>query len=59
VSWKVIPADLTEMINAPNTEKSERVMKTLLQMKKIDIQTLKQAYEGKVNSLEEFIFEII
>ncbi|MBV7506387.1 VOC family protein [Bacillus sp. sid0103] len=46
VSWQVIPAELTEMINSPDAEKSNRVMKAILQMKKIDIQTLKQAYEG-------------
>lgn len=47
VSWQIIPVDLTEMISDPNSEKSERVMKALLQMKKkIDIKTLKQAYEG-------------
>ncbi|MGM0867410.1 MAG: VOC family protein [Bacillota bacterium] len=47
VSWQIIPANLTEMIGNPNPEKSEKVMKALLQMKKkIDIKTLKQAYEG-------------
>ncbi|MEH7502012.1 VOC family protein [Neobacillus drentensis] len=46
VSWQVIPADLTEMVNSPDAEKSNRVMKAILQMKKIDIKTLKQAYEG-------------
>lgn len=46
VSWQVIPSDLTEMVNSPDAEKSNRVMKAILQMKKIDIKTLKQAYEG-------------
>lgn len=47
VSWQIIPTHLTEMISDPDPEKSERVMKALLQMKKkIDIKTLKQAYEG-------------
>ncbi|MGE7902851.1 VOC family protein [Peribacillus sp. NPDC094092] len=46
VSWQIVPAELTEMVNDANPEKSERVMKALLQMKKIDIKTLKQAYIG-------------
>ncbi|MEG0774864.1 VOC family protein [Clostridium sp.] len=47
VSWQIVPSDLMEMISGPDTEKSERVMKALLQMKKkIDIEALRQAYEG-------------
>jgi predicted 3-demethylubiquinone-9 3-methyltransferase (glyoxalase superfamily) len=34
------------MLIDPDPEKSERVMKALLQMNKIDINTLMQAYEG-------------
>jgi predicted 3-demethylubiquinone-9 3-methyltransferase (glyoxalase superfamily) len=45
VSWQIVPVVLGEMLQDKNTEKSERVMKALLQMKKLDIQTLKQAYE--------------
>lgn len=46
VSWQIIPSTLTEMVSDPDREKSERVMKAMLQMKKMDIKTLKQAYEG-------------
>lgn len=46
VSWQIVPANLSEMVNDSNPEISERVMKALLQMKKIDIKTLKQAYIG-------------
>lgn len=47
VSWQVVPAALTEMISDPDSRKSERVMKALLQTKsKIDINSLMQAYEG-------------
>lgn len=47
VSWQIIPDILTDLVRDPDPEKSERVMKALLQMKKkIDINTLKQAYEG-------------
>ncbi|CAH0315755.1 hypothetical protein SRABI84_05048 [Peribacillus simplex] len=46
VSWQIVPANLSEMVNDSNPEKSERVMKALLQMKKIDIKTLEHAYKG-------------
>ena len=37
---------LLEMIIDADPEKSQRVMKAMLQMKKIDIEELKQAYAG-------------
>lgn len=45
VSWQIVPAILGEMIQDKNAEKSRRVMKAMLQMNKIDIEGLKQAYE--------------
>lgn len=45
LSWQVIPAALTEMLQDKDAEKSKRVMTAMLQMDKIDIQRLKQAYE--------------
>jgi predicted 3-demethylubiquinone-9 3-methyltransferase (glyoxalase superfamily) len=47
VSWQVIPRALGEMLSDPDTEKSERVMNAMLQMRKIDIQGLKQAYDSQ------------
>jgi predicted 3-demethylubiquinone-9 3-methyltransferase (glyoxalase superfamily) len=47
VSWQIVPTVLGKMLQDKNAEKSERVMKTLLQMKKLDIKTLKQAYEQR------------
>ena len=44
VSWQIVPTVLGEMLQDKDTEKSERVMKALLQMDKIDIESLKQAY---------------
>ncbi|MFD1039837.1 VOC family protein [Virgibacillus byunsanensis] len=46
VSWQVIPTILTEMLRDPDPEKSGRVMKVMLQMKKINIRKLEEAYEG-------------
>ena len=40
VSWQVIPADLDEIMNESDPEKSERLMEAILQMKKIDMKVL-------------------
>jgi predicted 3-demethylubiquinone-9 3-methyltransferase (glyoxalase superfamily) len=45
VSWQIIPTVLGKMLRDKDAEKSERVMKELLQMTKIDVQGLKQAYD--------------
>jgi len=47
VSWQVVPAVLIEMLNDVDAVKSQRVMKAMLQMDKIDIKRLKQAYNHK------------
>ena len=47
LSWQVVPTVLTEMLKDKDPQKSQRVMKAMLQMKKIDIPTLKQAYGGQ------------
>jgi predicted 3-demethylubiquinone-9 3-methyltransferase (glyoxalase superfamily) len=47
VSWQVVPTVLIEMLGDKDGEKSERVMKAMLQMQKIDIKTLKEAYAEK------------
>lgn len=46
VSWQIVPIILGEMMQDKDEEKSERVMKAMLQMVKIDIQGLKKAYDG-------------
>ena len=45
LSWQIVPPVLIKMLNDKNKEKSLRVMKAMLQMKKIDIKTLKEAYK--------------
>jgi predicted 3-demethylubiquinone-9 3-methyltransferase (glyoxalase superfamily) len=45
VSWQIVPTVLGKMLQDKDANKSESVMKALLQMTKIDIQGLKQAYE--------------
>ena len=45
LSWQIIPTALGEMMQDKDPAKSQRVMKAMLQMDKIDIKTLRQAYE--------------
>src|SRR6266498_1260357 len=45
LSWQVVPTVLIDMLHDEDSEKSERVTNAMLQMKKIDIKTLKEAYE--------------
>ena len=44
LSWQIVPTILDKMVSDPDPKKAERVMKAMLQMKKIDIKGLKQAY---------------
>lgn len=45
ISWQIVPTILPELLNDPNPVKAQRVMQAMLQMKKIDINALKKAYE--------------
>ncbi len=45
LSWQIVPAFLAELLSDPDPVKSQNVMKAMLQMKKLDIDKLKQAYE--------------
>jgi predicted 3-demethylubiquinone-9 3-methyltransferase (glyoxalase superfamily) len=45
LSWQIVPTVLPELLSNPDPEKSQRVMKAMLTMKKLDIGALKQAYE--------------
>jgi predicted 3-demethylubiquinone-9 3-methyltransferase (glyoxalase superfamily) len=45
LSWQIVPTILTEMLKDKDAEKAKRVGHAMLQMKKIDIDALKRAYE--------------
>jgi len=45
VSWQIVPVVLVKMLQDRDPGKSKRVMAAMLQMDKIDIKTLGQAYE--------------
>jgi len=45
LSWQIVPTILPELLSDANPAKSARVMKAIMTMKKLDIATLKQAYD--------------
>ena len=45
VTWQIVPTVLGELLQDKDAEKSKRVMNAMLQMNKLDIAGLKQAYE--------------
>ena len=46
VSWQVVPVALMTMMADTDSAKSDRVMKSLLRMKKLDLAALRRAYDG-------------
>jgi predicted 3-demethylubiquinone-9 3-methyltransferase (glyoxalase superfamily) len=46
VSWQIIPDGLVELVSDPASERSQRAMKAMLSMKKLDIHKLRRAYDG-------------
>ena len=45
ISWQIIPSALGKLLQDKDAEKAKRVMQAMLQMDKIDIEGLKQAYD--------------
>ena len=43
LSWQVVPKPLPEMLMDENSEKAQRVMRSILQMRKIDLAALQRA----------------
>ena len=46
LSWQIVPTALWELVQDKDPVKSQRVMAALMQMTKLDIAKLKQAYES-------------
>ncbi|HTI29997.1 MAG TPA: VOC family protein [Methylomirabilota bacterium] len=46
VSWQVIPRRLPELVNGPDRQGAARAMKAMLQMTKIDVAKIEEAYKG-------------
>ena len=47
VSWQVIPVEFLQIISGPDAEKSQRAMQAMFGMKKLNINNLRRAAEGK------------
>lgn len=47
LAWQITPDILLELLQDSDTQKSQRVMKAMMKMKKLDIEGLKQAAAGK------------
>lgn len=47
ISWQVVPTILEEMMNDEDPVKSQRLMRSMMQMMKIDIKKLKEAYSNE------------
>ena len=46
LSWQIVPTVLSELLSDKDAKKSKKVMEAMLKMDKLDIKTLKQAYES-------------
>jgi predicted 3-demethylubiquinone-9 3-methyltransferase (glyoxalase superfamily) len=46
LSWQVVPTVLPELLTDPDPQKAQRVMTAMLQMRKLEIETLRRAYAG-------------
>lgn len=46
LSWQIVPTALFDMVADADGEKSGRVMRALLQMKKLELAALRRAYDG-------------
>ncbi|OLC51872.1 MAG: hypothetical protein AUH43_01340 [Acidobacteria bacterium 13_1_40CM_65_14] len=47
LSWQIVPNALGRMLSDKDAAKSKRVMNVMLQMDKLDLKRLQQAYDGE------------
>ena len=47
LSWQIVPKRLGELLEDPDQEKAGRALQAMLQMKKLDVKKLEEAFEGK------------
>ena len=47
LSWQVVPRQLNEMLESDDPAAAERAMKAMLDMTKLDVAKLREAYEGQ------------
>jgi predicted 3-demethylubiquinone-9 3-methyltransferase (glyoxalase superfamily) len=46
LSWQIVPNALGRMLNDADANRSKRVMSAMLEMSKLDLKRLQQAYDG-------------
>ena len=46
LSWQIVPTTLGRMLSDPDPAKSKRTLDAMLQMQKLDLKQLQQAYDG-------------
>jgi predicted 3-demethylubiquinone-9 3-methyltransferase (glyoxalase superfamily) len=46
LSWQVVPAGMDELFSDPDPTRAQRAMQAMLQMSKLDIETLRRAADG-------------
>jgi predicted 3-demethylubiquinone-9 3-methyltransferase (glyoxalase superfamily) len=46
VSWQIVPQILSKLLGSPDRQAANRAMQAMLQMSKIDIETLESAFKG-------------
>jgi predicted 3-demethylubiquinone-9 3-methyltransferase (glyoxalase superfamily) len=54
LSWQIVPKVLVELVGDPDSAKSQRAMKAMLHMKKIDMDAIKRAYDGQGISVSAY-----
>jgi predicted 3-demethylubiquinone-9 3-methyltransferase (glyoxalase superfamily) len=47
LSWQIVPSGLSDLIGGPDRERSDRAMEAMLRMKKIDLDAVRRAYDGR------------
>src|SRR6184192_234580 len=46
LSWQVVPSKIREWVTDKDQARTDRVMQTVMQMKKLDLAAMQRAYEG-------------
>ncbi|MEU8569888.1 VOC family protein [Streptomyces pathocidini] len=49
LSWQIVPRRLTDLLSDPDPARADRVMKAMMGMVKIDLQTIEKAARGDSN----------
>jgi predicted 3-demethylubiquinone-9 3-methyltransferase (glyoxalase superfamily) len=46
LSWQVVPRQLNEWLESSDKDAAKRTMEAMLEMRKLDVEALREAYEG-------------